>query len=294
MQPKMYVQKKLFSLHIMALFITSLNSGSNGNCYYIGNDTEAVIIDAGISCRETEKRMKLLGLSMHTVKAIFISHEHTDHIKGVESIAEKYSLPVFVTAATAQRGRLHFKKKLINYFVAGEPVNIGNLAVTAFSKLHDAIDPHSFIITGSDVTVGVFTDIGAACENVIKHFSQCHAAFLETNYDEEMLDKGSYPIFLKNRIRGGEGHLSNRQALEIFITHRPPFMTHLLLAHLSRDNNDPQMVHQLFCSHAEGVEIIVASRYVQTSLHLIGPTAQSIIEKSIPIQLIKTGQLSLF
>ena len=85
----MYVQKKLFSLHIMALFITSLNSGSNGNCYYIGNDTEAVIIDAGISCRETEKRMKLLGLSMRTVKAIFISHEHTDHIKGVESIAEK-------------------------------------------------------------------------------------------------------------------------------------------------------------------------------------------------------------
>ena len=294
MQPKMYVQKKLFSLHIMALFITSLNSGSNGNCYYVGNDSEAVIIDAGISCRETEKRMKLLGLSMHTVKAIFISHEHTDHIKGVESIAEKYSLPVFVTAATAQRGRLHFKKKLINYFVAGEPVNIGSLAVTAFSKLHDAIDPHSFIITGSDVTVGVFTDIGAACENVKKHFSQCHAAFLETNYDEEMLDKGSYPIFLKNRIRGGEGHLSNRQALEIFITHRPPFMTHLLLAHLSRDNNDPQLVHQLFLSHAEGVEIIVASRYVQTSLHLIGPTAQSILKKDIPIQLKKTTQLSLF
>jgi len=284
----------MFSLHIMALFITSLNSGSNGNCYYVGNDTDAVIIDAGISCRETEKRMRLLGLSMRTVKAIFISHEHTDHIKGVESIAEKYSLPVFITAATAQRGRLHFKKKLINYFVAGEPVYVGNLAVTAFSKLHDAVDPHSFIITDNGVTVGVFTDIGTACENVKKHFSQCHAAFLETNYDEEMLDKGSYPIFLKNRIRGGEGHLSNRQALEIFITHRPSFMTHLLLAHLSRDNNDPQLVHQLFSSHAEGVEIIVASRYVQTALHIIAPVTQSIVEKSIPIQLKTTGQLSLF
>jgi phosphoribosyl 1,2-cyclic phosphodiesterase len=278
----------------MALFITSLNSGSNGNCYYIGNDTEAVIIDAGISCRETERRMKLLGLSMKKVKAIFISHEHTDHIKGVESIAEKYSLPVFITAATAQRGRLHFKKKLINYFVADEPVLIGSLSVTAFSKLHDAVDPHSFIITGSDITVGVFTDIGAACENVIKHFSQCHAAFLETNYDEQMLENGRYPLFLKNRIRSNEGHLSNNQALEIFTTHRPVFMTHLLLSHLSRDNNDPRLVKQLFSSHADGIEIIVASRDEQTPLYIVDPGTQSISKKNIPIQIKKTGQLSLF
>ncbi len=284
----------------MALYITSLNSGSNGNCYYIGNNTEAVLVDAGLSCRETEKRMKKLGLSMSKIKAIFISHEHTDHIKGVESIAEKYNLPVFITAATAQRGRLHFKKELINYFVNDKPVHVGSLAVTAFSKLHDAIDPHSFIITGNGIAVGVFTDIGAACTNVIKYFGKCHAAFLETNYDDEMLDRGSYPIFLKNRIRGGEGHLSNSQALGIFTSHGPSFMTHLMLSHLSRDNNNPQLVHQLFNSHANGVKIIVASRDEQSAVYTIqhqnmeALNDNATVKNNRHIKLEQTKQLSLF
>ncbi len=278
----------------MALVITSLNSGSNGNCYYIGNSTEAVIIDAGISCRETENRMKKLGLSMHIVKAIFISHEHTDHIKGVVSIAEKYNLPVFVTAATAGRGRLHFKKDLLRHFTCDEAVLVGGLAVTAFPKKHDAIDPHSFIIAGNGVTVGVFTDIGAACQNVIKHFGQCHAAFLETNYDEDMLESGRYPLFLKNRIRGGEGHLSNSQALEIFTKHRPFFMTHLLLAHLSKDNNDPQLVHQLFSKYADGVEIIVASRYQQSAVYTIHHQTIQVVDNNMPDKLLHSRQQSLF
>lgn len=278
----------------MALFITSLNSGSNGNCYYIANDTEAVLVDAGISCRETEKRMHVLGLSMNKVKAIFISHEHTDHIKGVEAIAEKYALPVFITTATAQRGRLHFKKQLINYLTAYKPVYIGSLAVTAFPKFHDAADPHSFIITGNGITIGVFTDIGASCDHVTNHFSKCHAAFLEANYDDVLLEQGSYPAFLKNRIRGGSGHLSNKQALEIFTTHRPPFMTHLLLAHLSKDNNCPQMVQQLFSDHAKGIRIVVASRYEQTALYTIQQPADGALKEDTPIKLLPAMQLSLF
>ena len=278
----------------MALFITSLNSGSNGNCYYIGNDTEAVLVDAGISCRQTEKRMQLLGLSMNKVKAIFISHEHSDHIKGVESIAEKYALPVYVTSATAQRGRLHFKKQLINYFVAHQPVKVGSLAVTPFPKLHDAADPHSFIITDNGITVGIFTDIGACCQNVATHFSQCHAAFLEANYDDDMLANGSYPLFLKNRIRGGEGHLSNKQALEIFNNHRPKFMTHLLLAHLSKDNNDPHKVHQLFTEKAGSIKVVIASRYEQTALYTIQSAKTYRVTKSNKKTSISTMQLSLF
>jgi phosphoribosyl 1,2-cyclic phosphodiesterase len=286
--------KMFFFAVAMALYITSLNSGSNGNCYYIGNDTEAVLVDAGISCRETESRMKLLGLSMSRVKAIFISHEHTDHIKGVESIAEKYSLPVYITIATAQRGRVHFKKELINYFAAHNPVTVGGLAVTAFPKLHDAADPHSFIIACNGITVGVFTDIGACCNNVAKHFSLCHAAFLEANYDETMLEQGRYPIFLKNRIRGGEGHLSNRQALEIFNSHRAPFMTHLLLAHLSRDNNDAEKAAQLFTEHARGVEVAVASRYKQTAVYTIQSGTARVLPKINRKALAPTMQLSLF
>jgi phosphoribosyl 1,2-cyclic phosphodiesterase len=256
----------------MSLFITSLNSGSNGNCYYIGNDSEAVLVDAGISCRETEKRMSRLGLTMTKVKAIFISHEHIDHIRGVTVLAKKYRLPVYITHSTLTHGGLMLEEQLVMSFNPYEPVQIGALAVTAFPKHHDASEPHSFIVAGNAVTIGVFTDIGAPCEHVIRHFQQCHAAFLEANYDEEMLDKGRYPYYLKKRIRGGKGHLSNAQALEIFNLHRPAFMSHLLLSHLSRDNNSPELVQALFNQHANGTAIVVASRYQETAVYHITAT----------------------
>src|SRR6188768_1678914 len=110
--------QKRFSLHLMSLYITSLNSGSNGNCYYIGNDREAILVDAGISCKETEKRMHRLGLSMDKVKAIFISHEHTDHIKGVQVISKKYQLPVYITNDTLLHGGLSLHEQVVLSFKA--------------------------------------------------------------------------------------------------------------------------------------------------------------------------------
>jgi len=264
----------------MSLYITSLNSGSNGNCYYIGNDQEAILVDAGLSCRETEKRMRRLGLSFGQVKAIIVSHEHDDHIKGIPIIAKKYQLPVYITSGTLGGWGFGLESHLVCSFSAYMPVMIGSLQVTAFPKFHDAADPHSFIISqgtasgedgaaGVSTVVGVFTDIGAPCEHLIRHFRQCHAAFLETNYDEGMLDKGSYPFHLKRRIRGGQGHLSNRQALELFLAHRPPFMSHLFLSHLSQNNNDPDLVRGLFNGEAGGVRIVLASRYEETAVYTI-------------------------
>lgn len=255
----------------MPIYITSLNSGSNGNCYYVGNDREAVLVDAGISCRETEKRMKRLGLTMQTVKAIFISHEHGDHIRGVEVLAKKYRLPVYITGPTLVHGGLNLEDELVKPFKAHEPVRIGDLSVIAFPKLHDAIEPHSFIISGKEATIGVFTDIGLPCADLTHYFRQCHAAFLETNYDEDMLENGSYPYHLKNRIRGGQGHLSNKQALEFFRANKPNFMSHLLLSHLSKDNNNPALVQDLFEEHADGTKVIVASRYEETPVYSIEP-----------------------
>lgn len=251
----------------MSLFIASLNSGSNGNCYYVGNEQEAVLVDAGISCLETEKRMKRLGLSLQKVKAIFISHEHSDHIRGVEVLSRKYKLPVYITSRTQNNGRLTLETAEV--FRSLETVQIGNLQIKAFPKLHDAAEPHSFVISCNEVNVGVFTDIGKPCNQVIHHFKQCHAVFMEANYDDEMLMKGRYPYHLKNRIRGGKGHLSNAQALEVFIKHRPPFMSHLLLSHLSKDNNCAELVHALFSSHASGTEIIIASRYKETGVYFV-------------------------
>ena len=155
----------------MSLFITSLNSGSNGNCYYVGNHNDAVLIDVGISCREAEKRMKKLDLSMKKVKAIFVSHEHGDHIKGVSVLANKYSLPVYITEATAKHGPILIKH-LSRTFKANNPIAVGELTVTAFTKQHDASDPHSFIISYNSITVGVITDIGITCEQVIHYFKQ--------------------------------------------------------------------------------------------------------------------------
>ena len=244
----------------MSLFIASLNSGSNGNCYYVGNEQEAILIDVGISCRETEKRMKRLGLPMGKVIAIFISHEHGDHISGVSVLAKKFNLPVYITATTLSNGRIQLEKELIKSFIAHQPIQIGNIVITAFPKIHDASDPHSFIVSSRLVTVGVFTDIGIACEHLVNYFKQCHAVFLESNYDTEMLENGNYPLHLKNRIRGGVGHLSNEQALQLFVTHRPKFLSHLILSHLSKNNNDPKLVEDLFHKLKGNTKIIVASR----------------------------------
>lgn len=258
-----------FFVPFMALQITSIASGSNGNCYYIGNENEAVFVDAGISCREIETRMKRLGLNMQKVKAVFISHEHSDHIKGLPVLAKKHGLPTYITETTLKYGKLHLDRERVQHFSAGQPVCIGDISVTAFPKFHDASDPYSFIIGDKEVKVGVFTDIGLPCAQVIRYFQECHAAFLEANYDEDMLNKGNYPYHLKKRISGEKGHLSNKQALELFKRYRPSFMTHLFLSHLSKNNNCPQLVSQLFNEHAEGVKMIVASRFEETPVYHI-------------------------
>ena len=256
-------------LFAMSLFITALASGSNGNCYYVGNEREAVLVDVGICCREVEKRMRRLGLSMAKVKAVFVSHEHSDHIKVLRVLAKKYTLPVFITKPTLQNGRLFLDKHLIVSYTAKEPITIGELLITAFPKLHDAADPYSFVVSCRGINVGVFTDIGTACENLVHHFSTCHAAFLESNYDEHMLEVGGYPYYLKKRISGENGHLSNKQALELFTSHRPAYMSHLFLSHLSKNNNCPKLVGELFNSYAGNVKIVVASREQETAVFKI-------------------------
>ncbi len=279
----------------MSLFIASLNSGSNGNCYYIGNGKEAVLVDVGISCRETEARMRRLQLPVQHVKAVFISHEHTDHIQGLPQFIKKYKLPVYITENTFLRcGNFLQHKPFSVFFKPYEPVTIGNLRVTAFPKLHDATEPHSFIVADHEITVGVLTDIGSPCSHVIHHFKQCHAAFLEANYDDAMLAQGNYPIHLKKRISGRYGHLSNQQALDLFLKHKPPFMSHLLLSHLSKENNHPQLVENLFNAHAGNTNIIVASRFRETDVYEVKKTNQNIRQQRYISETLASLQLSLF
>jgi len=250
----------------MSLQIASLNSGSNANCYYIGNKNEAVLIDAGLSCRETDKRMKRLGLDITLVKAVFISHEHADHIAGLPVLSKKYRLPVYITQNTLRNCNFVIEKALTFSFIRNKPVTIGALSIIPFIKSHDANDPHSFIVSNNAVHVGVITDIGYACTHVIKHFKLCDAVFLESNYCEQMLENGSYPLHLKKRISSKKGHLSNDQALELFLKHKPENLQLLILSHLSQNNNHPEIVNTLFTQHAGGVKVIVASRHKETAL----------------------------
>ena len=274
----------------MSLQIASLNSGSNGNCYYVGNEQDAVLVDVGLSCKETERRMKKLNLDMQKVRAIFVSHEHIDHVRGLAGLAEKFSLPIYITNKT-KVGCYHLTQHHTIHFYADEPVDVGSLRVVGFAKMHDAVDAHSFTISYNNITVGVFTDIGTVCKNLVHHFKKCHAAFLEANYDDTMLENGKYPNFLKDRIRGSHGHLSNAQALDLFAKHKPKFMSHLLLAHLSKDNNDINLVQKIFTEKANATKIIVASRYAESEVFTVSNNTLEPLQKN---KLKPTTQLALF
>lgn len=271
----------------MGLRFCSLNSGSNANCYYVGNDNDAVLVDAGLSCRETERRINAAGLNIDRIRAIFISHEHIDHITGLAGLSKKYRLPVYITPQTFAFANMPVDTTLVTPFLANEAVTIGSLNITGFLKSHDAADPHSFLISDGKVNVGVFTDIGHACKEVIRYFKLCHAVFLESNYCDTMLANGHYPPHLKKRISGKKGHLSNAQALELFTMHRPKQLQHLVLSHLSKNNNDPALVNRLFSAQAGHVQVYVASRYEASPVFSVHADA------AIPVEQ-KTEQLSLF
>ena len=273
------------------LQFTSLNSGSNGNCYYVGNATEAVLIDAGLSCKETERRMQQVGLNIKLVKAIFVSHEHIDHVRGLAGLADKYNLPVYVTPLT-QKGCYHLNGTHAKSFTKDIPITIGDLSIVAFTKNHDAADPHSFIIESKGITVGVFTDIGVVCKNLIAHFKLCNAAFLEANYDVQMLANGRYPTFLKQRISGGKGHLSNDEALQIFKNCHSKKLSFLILGHLSKDNNCPTLVKNLFELEALPCKILVASRNEAMPLLTLQQNKNSI--KTLLNNKNKCKQLAMF
>ena len=140
-----------------------LASGSKGNCIFLGTGKTKILIDAGIGPKLLTKRLDEIDVDLSEIEAILITHEHSDHIRGVEGLSKKHNLPVYITEATLKQSRLGINRSLSRVFSPYEAVSIGNLSIVAFPKLHDAIDPHSFLIEGNGITIGVLTDIGHAC-----------------------------------------------------------------------------------------------------------------------------------
>ena len=243
------------------LEICAIASGSNGNCYYIGNEHDAVLIDAGISCKQIINRLIEKELHPDKIKAVFITHEHGDHLRGARVIGKRLQVPVYITPGTFNAAYKNLQPDYPVFFKPGSAIEVGEFKVFSFLKNHDASEPCSFRIQYKEKNVGVFTDIGEPCENVTSQLQWCDALFLETNYDEKMLWEGSYPYFLKRRIASENGHLSNRQAFELLENFASEKLKCVFLSHLSRENNSPETAYKEIQPFESKFKVLLTSRY---------------------------------
>ena len=240
--------------------ICALASGSNGNCYYIGNNEDAILIDAGINCKQILVRMQAKGLRPSKIRAVFITHEHNDHVCGARVFAKKLDIPVYMTKGTFESLYFINRPLAVRFIEPNQPVMLIPFIIHPVLKNHDATEPTSFRVELQGINVGVFTDIGLPCERVTSHLKHCHALFLETNYDEKMLWEGTYPYHLKQRVASDVGHLSNLQAVNLLTEHAGPFLKWVLLSHLSGENNTPQIAYDALKHFEDRFNIVLTSR----------------------------------
>ena len=243
------------------LEICAIASGSNGNCYYIGNKKDAILIDAGISCKQILLRMQTKELNPAKIKAVFISHEHGDHMRGARVLAKRLQVPVYITAKTYNSAYKNLRPDYPRFFNPDSEINIGEFTVFSFLKNHDAAEPCSFRVEYGGKNIGIFTDIGEPCENVLSHIAKCNALFLETNYDEKMLWEGRYPYILKRRIASDYGHLSNKQAFQLLKEHTGVHLECVFLSHLSKENNSPEIALNEIQPLESRFKVKLTSRY---------------------------------
>jgi len=240
-----------------------LASGSRGNSIYISDGETSVLIDAGLSGIEIERRMKSRNLSIKNIDGIIVSHEHSDHIQGVGVLARRYHLPVYISSetlntATAQLGSI----KDIKNFSCGTEFNINDLNIRPFSISHDASDPAGFTIGCNGQKIGIATDLGIATAMVRQHLKNCCCLIIEANHDVSMLEDGPYPWPVKQRVKGRTGHLSNESSRELLMEVMHNQMTHVILAHLSETNNTPEKALRVVTEHLsdERINVSVATQ----------------------------------
>jgi phosphoribosyl 1,2-cyclic phosphodiesterase len=246
--------------------ICALASGSNGNCYYIGNKEDSILVDAGINCKQILARMKGKGLDPSKLRGIFITHEHNDHVCGARVLGNKLDIPVYMTKGTYKGLYVTNQPVAVRYIQPGQPVMLLPFIIHPVLKNHDGKEPTSFRIDYEGINIGIFTDIGSPCSNVTSHLNKCHALFLETNYDEKMLWEGSYPPHLKQRVASDVGHLSNTQAENLLSEHAGPALKWVLLSHLSGENNTPQVAYNALKHLKDRFNLVVTSRKASTDV----------------------------
>ncbi len=218
-----------------------LASGSKGNAIYISNGSVAILIDAGLSGVEIERRLKSRGLSPEDLDAILVSHEHGDHIQGVGVLSRRYNLPVYMNTKTREAALLQLGKiSALENFECGSPFTIENLTIHPFSISHDAEDPVGFTVHHNGSKIGIATDLGIATTVVKEHLKKCSLMILEANHDPLMLIEGPYPWPIKQRIKSRTGHLSNEDSKDLLQELKHDRLEYVILAHLSETNNTAQ------------------------------------------------------
>lgn len=254
----------------------SLASGSSGNCYYLGNSMYGILIDAGIGARTIKKRLKDAGIGLEQIYAVFITHDHFDHIKSVGTLGMKYHIPIYSTPKV--HGGINSCYGMTEKLTAGcqhfiendETVEIGEFRITSFPLPHDSSDNSGYIVNYRNKTFTFATDLGCPTESLCRCINQSDYLLLEANYDEDMLHNGKYPYLLKRRVSGDFGHLSNRVAAEIVAAHATERLTHVFLCHLSKENNTPELAFQTVSEITNrNIEIVVLPRTAPTLFELV-------------------------
>ena len=257
----------------MSIYAYSLFSGSGGNCFLVGDGETNLLVDAGESARRIERALDALGKSLDDISAIFVTHEHIDHVKGLRVIEKEHGIPVHATEMTARAFITDASSPILENLFAHRgnfSVKIGNFAIKSFSVPHDAADPVGYVLENGGVRVGFATDTGYVTDEMINNLVGCRAAVIEANHDEPMLMTGPYPPALKARIASEIGHLSNDAAACFAKLLANGGAKSLMLAHISKENNDPSLaLDKVRAAVGDGVLLVAASPIEPTELKIL-------------------------
>ncbi len=253
-----------------------LASGSSGNCTYVASERTAVLIDAGLSVRETERRLTAAGLALGRINAILVTHEHSDHVCGLVRLVRKFQsahklkLPVYLTERTGQSIDWEGLEARVERFQAGSTFSVGDLEIDSFTIPHDAIDPVGFSVRVQGVKFSVATDLGYVTDSIRFHLAGANLLLLESNHDLEMLKVGPYPWPVKQRVMSRVGHLSNDHACDFIRNDFDSRAGILVLGHLSEQNNHPEIVRlmadQALAARGLSTRLVVATQRQATEV----------------------------
>ncbi len=253
--------------------VISLQSGSNGNCVFVEADGVKLLFDAGISGVQVQDRLAIHGRAAEVIDAVLISHDHIDHSRSMGILHRKFGLPIYATAKTYGAAKRYAVEEIedIRLFAAGETIQFGKVVVETIPTPHDAEDGVVFVVDDGEHRLGILTDLGHVFDGLGDENASLDAVLLESNYDPDMLANGSYPEWLKERIAGPAGHISNVEAAELLLESASKRMKWACLGHLSQDNNTPKLAletHRMILG--DRLPLFVATRYEVSGVMEIG------------------------